>query len=84
MPKQPLPKAHEILSIIHSLEVQLRHLDRVGAGIAAIHVNAAVEQLRDNLAIVNDNHASEFGGKLFCMAPVSPENQVMRIHTPRD
>ncbi|MEP0392515.1 MAG: hypothetical protein ABJ205_07420 [Erythrobacter sp.] len=33
------------------LEAVLKILDTVGAGIAAIHVNAAIEQLKKNLAI---------------------------------
>ena len=56
MNTQTLPKAHEILSIVSALEGELRKLDRIGAGLAAIHVNAAIEQLRVNLRIVNDNH----------------------------
>lgn len=55
MSQKTLPKAHEILSIVSTLEGELRELDRIGAGIAAIHVNAAIEQLRTNLKIVNDN-----------------------------
>lgn len=34
------------------LEAVLKVLDTVGAGIAAIHVNAAIEQLKKNLAAV--------------------------------
>ncbi len=34
------------------LECALRQLDQVGAGIAAIHVNAAIEQLKTNIAQV--------------------------------
>ena len=33
----------------HQLESVLRILDAMGAGIAAIHVNAAIEQLRKNI-----------------------------------
>lgn len=34
------------------LENTLRRLDQVGAGIAAIHVNAAIEQIKTNLKTV--------------------------------
>lgn len=45
------------------LEAVLRVLDSVGAGIAAIHVNAAIEQLTKNLSAVtseNDPMRSAF------------------------
>lgn len=45
----------EIDDIAHckrQLEAVLKMLDNVGAGIAAIHVNAAIEQIKHNLAAV--------------------------------
>lgn len=57
MSQLTLPKAHEILSVIDHLEEELRELDRLGAGIAAIHVNAAIEQLRSNLETMNKRSA---------------------------
>lgn len=36
----------------HALERVLVSLDTVGAGIAAIHVNAAIEQLKRNMAVI--------------------------------
>ena len=40
-----------------TLEQVLAALDSAGAGIAAIHVNAAIEQLKKNLAVVAVNRA---------------------------
>ena len=39
------------------LEAVLKVLDTVGAGIAAIHVNAAIEQLKKNLVAVTPDCA---------------------------
>lgn len=36
----------------HALERVLVSLDTVGAGIAAIHVNAAIEQLNKNISVI--------------------------------
>ena len=36
----------------HALERVLVSLDTAGAGIAAIHVNAAIEQLKRNMAVI--------------------------------
>lgn len=40
-----------------SLEIVLKTLDEVGAGIAAIHVDAAINQLRGNIDVVLDASA---------------------------
>lgn len=37
-----------------SLEAILETLDELGAGIAAIHVDAAINQLKSNLEVVTD------------------------------
>lgn len=66
MPNKPLTQAREIQAIIFVLEGELERLDHLGAGIAAIHVNAAIEQLRTNLSIVNDNSLSQFDPSLLC------------------
>ncbi len=42
------------------LEHALRQLDQVGAGIAAIHVNAAIEQIKTNIATIKDCAESDF------------------------
>lgn len=47
------PPVREIQARIYALEGELGKLDDLGAGIAAIHVNAAIEQLRSNLSVVN-------------------------------
>ena len=44
------PGAGDFRVILTALEEQLLKLDELGAGIAAIHVDAAIEQLRSNLA----------------------------------
>ncbi|MFL0356693.1 hypothetical protein ACI5KX_09450 [Erythrobacter sp. GH1-10] len=67
MPPQPLPQAQAICSAIFTLNKELSRLDTIGAGLAAIHVNAAIEQLRVNLAIVNDNGASLYDRELLCL-----------------
>ena len=36
----------------HALERVLVSLDTAGAGIAAIHVNAAIEQLKKNISVI--------------------------------
>ncbi len=55
MSQMPLLKAHQIQAVISTLQIELEKLDRLGAGIAAVHVNAAVEQLRDNLAMLTED-----------------------------
>lgn len=42
----------ELRQCQQALEQVLATLDSAGAGIAAIHVNAAIEQLKKNLALV--------------------------------
>ncbi|TRD09912.1 hypothetical protein FGU71_12965 [Erythrobacter insulae] len=69
MAKTELPYAHQLYSIIGILEEQLRELDKIGAGIAAVHVNAAIEQLHSNLAIVNDNDPNPFDPQMLCLIP---------------
>lgn len=44
----------ELRSSLVSLEAVLETLDRIGAGIAAIHVDAAIDQLRNNLEVVDE------------------------------
>lgn len=44
-----------------SLESVLQTLDEIGAGIAAIHVDAAITQLRNNIEVVIDNTAAATG-----------------------
>lgn len=68
MSYQTLPNAHEIQSILFVLEGELKRLDHAGAGIAAIHVNAAIEQLRSNLTVINDNNARTLSPSLLCFA----------------
>ena len=63
------PKAHDLHATMLALQDQLEKLDHMGAGIAAIHVNAAIEQLRTNLAIVNDNGTGPFDPSLLCVVP---------------
>ncbi len=48
-------KTHEVEDLRQcqrTLERVLASLDTAGAGIAAIHVNAAIEQLKKNLSVV--------------------------------
>ena len=49
---------HEVDDLKHcrrALERVLATLDTVGAGIAAIHINAAIEQLKKNISSVTVN-----------------------------
>jgi uncharacterized protein YukE len=55
MAQMPVLKAHQIQVIISTLQEELAKLDRLGAGIAAVHVNAAIEQLRANLSMLTDD-----------------------------
>lgn len=57
MAQTPILKAHQIQAVISTLREELRKLDRLGAGIAAVHVNAAIEQLHANLATLNDDRS---------------------------
>ena len=47
-------EVQELKNCISDLEIVLEKLDKVGAGIAAIHVDAALVQLRGNLNSSND------------------------------
>ena len=42
----------DLTESVAALEAVLSKLDRIGAGIAAIHVDAAISQLRNNLEII--------------------------------
>ena len=52
----------ELQSSLVALEKVLETLDRIGAGIAAIHVDAAIDQLRNNLEIVEELGAMDATG----------------------
>lgn len=56
MAQTSILKAHQIQAVISNLQQELAKLDRIGAGIAAVHVNAAIEQLRTNLSMLSDAH----------------------------
>ena len=60
----------ELTRILARLDVELAELDRIGAGIAAVHVNAAVEHLRHNLDVWNDNEQSD------CKAEISADSEM--------
>jgi len=46
----PAPDASGVQAILVALELQLAALDRIGAHIAAAHCDAAIQQLRLDLA----------------------------------
>lgn len=54
----------ELQKCSDSLEVVLLTLDSVGAGIAAIHVDAAITQLRGNIDLAIEQSASKFDPSL--------------------
>jgi len=51
--------ALELQECRRALAVTLDKLDRLGAGIAAIHVNAAIEQLGDNIGVIEHSVAND-------------------------
>jgi hypothetical protein len=60
--------SHEIDDLkycLRELEGVLTLLDKAGAGIAAIHVNAAIEQLKKNLQAVATGGNDAYGAALF-------------------
>lgn len=63
----------EILHCVNELEDVLKRLDLIGTGIAAIHVDAAIEQLRANVAMSEDHIANE------CEHEAEPVYARMRI-----
>ena len=56
---------HECLAV---LERTLQRLDLLGAGIAAIHVNAAIEQLKGNIEAIELNELRGLGSELVRIA----------------
>lgn len=49
------------------LEMTLCRLDRLGAGIAAIHVDAAIQQLRENIRLIEEAEGQfDFDPDLIC------------------
>lgn len=54
------------------LEDTLKTLDHLGAGIAAIHVNAAIEQLTSNLETIEKARLKSLNGRR-SINPGSPE-----------
>lgn len=57
---------------IATLENVLETLDMIGAGIAAIHVDAAVNQLRNNLDTIAQHGVEPDGLALACQSEVPP------------
>lgn len=53
-------------SSLASLESVLHTLDEVGAGIAAIHVDAAINQLRGNIEVTVDAYAPPHANGDWC------------------
>ena len=51
-----------------NLQNVLRRLDDIGAGIAAIHVNAAIEQLQKNLNTVESTRLDSYDPELISVA----------------
>ena len=48
----------DLRQCLSSLETILNTLDRIGAGIAAIHVDAAINQLEQNIEVIADRHSN--------------------------
>ena len=62
----------ELLECLGALRHTLHTLDRIGAGLAAIHVNAAIEQLTGNLEQIESDRSARFDPALICASPVKP------------
>jgi hypothetical protein len=60
----------ELVDCQQVLEMTLDRLDRVGAGIAAIHVDAAIQQLKQNLANLEGVNADGFDPEMICVLRV--------------
>ncbi|MBD2841908.1 hypothetical protein [Erythrobacter rubeus] len=71
MANKPLPEAHQLQAVIDSLDDQLVILDDFGAGIAAIHVNAAIEQLHSNLSAITNCDLTSYDPAILCLLPGS-------------
>ena len=56
----------ELKRCLTSLEDILASLDKVGAGIAAIHVDAAINQLKNNLDVITAEGALSELGQAAC------------------
>ncbi len=69
-----LEEALELKNCQSALKETLARLDSLGAGIAAIHVNAAIESLANNIAIRTTDSPSEF--KLNCDSDIETSNTV--------
>ncbi len=57
---------------LSTLETVLDRLDRIGAGIAAIHVDAAINQLKNNLDVVTTDESVERSGSHRCPSEHTP------------
>lgn len=58
---------NELRHCVGALELVLAKLDRIGAGIAAIHVDAAIDQLRNNIDVVIPCDAEGREQALICL-----------------
>lgn len=54
-----LSETLELQECSRTLHTTLQRLDQLGAGIAAIHVNAAIEQLSSNLEMIRRTGSDE-------------------------
>jgi len=61
----PIGQTIKLQECRKTLEHTLSALDRLGAGIAAIHVNAAIEQLTSNLEIIEKARIGSFDQSIF-------------------
>jgi len=59
----------ELQNCQYLLEQVLRRLDQVGSGIAAIHVNAAIEQIKANERSVRSSSFSELDAEISLSNP---------------
>ncbi|MFU7528885.1 hypothetical protein [Qipengyuania sp. ASV99] len=60
MKKLSINTAIELHECRRTLALTLDRLDRLGAGLAAIHVNAAIEQLNDNIGVIEHSLVHDF------------------------
>ncbi|MEM6266456.1 MAG: hypothetical protein AAF707_02950 [Pseudomonadota bacterium] len=84
MDEARLPDAAELTEILLGLERLLVRLDQAGSGIAAAHVDAAVQQLRSNLITVASDMSSARDPQMLCVFPQKPSLSATSIRMTRD
>lgn len=67
-----IDELEDLRSSIFTLEAVLETLDQIGAGIAAIHVDAAINQLKNNLEVIGRSNATPVPMHKACQSECPP------------